>query len=62
MSSVVDSLFCSLQALCHFPVALVHNGLRAGEHVRQRAKEEGTKNGKKDASIMKHFGIATSSL
>lgn len=62
LSSVVGSLLCNLQALCHLPLALVHDGLGPGIHVRQRAKEEGTKNGKKDASVMKHFGIATSSL
>lgn len=62
LSSVVGSLLCHLQALCHFPLALVHNGLGPGIHVRQGAKKEGTKNGKKDASVMKHFGLATLSL
>ena len=57
----VGSVFCILQVLYDFHSALDHNGLRP-YHVRQRAEEEGTENGKKDASIMKHIGIATSSL
>ena len=52
------SMFCILQVLYDFPSAVAHNGLRP-YHVRQRAEEEGTENGKKDASIMKHIGIAT---